>query len=76
MSYLHYVVPAAITFLITLYAFLKDTNAPKNNGLNWAFVIVTGLLWPITLPFIIWKRLSSLFKLNSAEISFRRHHWI
>lgn len=62
MSYLYYVLPAAVTLLIALYAFFKDDAASKTSGLNWAFVVVTGVLWPITLPFIIWKRLSSLFR--------------
>ena len=75
MSYLYYVLPAVITFLIALYAFFKDAAAVKTSVLNWTFVIVTGLLWPITLPFIIWKRLSSLFfKPGNIELQFRRSH--
>ena len=57
MSYLYYVLPAVITFLIALYAFFKDAAAVKTSVLNWTFVIVTGLLWPITLPFIISSKL-------------------
>ena len=59
MSFLYYALPAAITFLIALYAFFKDTAASKASVLNWSFVVVAGLLWPITLPFIVWKRLRS-----------------
>ncbi|MEO0394685.1 MAG: hypothetical protein AAF243_01710 [Cyanobacteria bacterium P01_A01_bin.137] len=75
MSYLYYVLPAVITFLIALYAFFKDAAAVKTSVLNWAFVIVTGLLWPITLPFIVWKRLLVLFfKQGNIELQFRRSH--
>lgn len=73
MSYLYYVFPAAITFLVALYAFFQDNAASKRSGLNWAFVVVTGVLWPITLPFIIWKKLSSLFRQEHTEFTFSPH---
>lgn len=81
MSYLYYVLPATLTFLIALYAFFKDAAASKASLLNWAFVIVAGLLWPITLPFIVWKKLLLLFKgpdLNQddIELKFRRSHTV
>lgn len=78
MSYLYYVLPAAFTFLIALYAFFKDTEASKGSLLNWAFVIITGLLWPLTLPFIVWKKLSSLFQIDKdgITIKFKRSHTI
>ncbi|MEM1238696.1 MAG: hypothetical protein AAGI45_02540 [Cyanobacteria bacterium P01_H01_bin.26] len=60
MSYLYYVLPAAITFSIALLAFFRDADASKTSVLNWSFVIIVGLLWPLTLPFIIWKRLLAL----------------
>ena len=73
MSYLYYVLPATVTLLIALYAFFRDKAASKASGLNWAFVIVTGVLWPITLPFIIWKKLSSLFSQEHTVFTFRPH---
>ncbi|MBT9315593.1 hypothetical protein [Leptothoe spongobia] len=76
MSYLYYVLPATVTFLIALSAFFRDTAASKTSVLNWAFVIVAGLLWPITLPFIIWKKLSSLFIQDEVKFVFRRSHTV
>lgn len=82
MSYLHYVLPATLTFLIAVYAFFRDTEASKGSILNWTFVLVTGLLWPITLPFIIWKKLSTFLSLGRAEhkdelgFKFRQSHTI
>ncbi|MEM1252417.1 MAG: hypothetical protein AAGI69_08280 [Cyanobacteria bacterium P01_H01_bin.21] len=70
MSYLYYVLPATLTFLIALYAFFRDTNASKTSVLNWSFVFMSGLLWPLTLPFIVWKKLSSLFGLKDIEARF------
>lgn len=76
MSYLHYVVPAGVTFLIALYAFLRDAEASKSSVLNWSFLLVSGLLWPITLPFIVWKKLLSLFSSERLEVQFRHSYWI
>ncbi len=76
MSYLYYVLPATLTFLIALYAFFKDADASKTSALNWAFVIVAGLLWPITLPFIVWKKLVSLFNPDDVGLKFRRSHTV
>lgn len=67
MSYLYYAVPAGITFLIALVAFLKDTGASKASVFNWLFLVVVGLLWPLTLPFIVGKRLLSLFQSEKIE---------
>lgn len=75
MSYLHYVVPAGLTILIALYAFFKDSEASKASVLNWSFVIVSGLLWPITLPFIIWKRLITLFSGERLETQLEYRYW-
>ncbi|MGD1952202.1 MAG: hypothetical protein ACFB14_21520 [Leptolyngbyaceae cyanobacterium] len=72
MSYLYYALPATLTFLIALYAFFKDTDASKTSVLNWAFIVVSGLLWPLTLPFIVWKKLLSLLALKDIEARFRR----
>ncbi|MBE9066970.1 hypothetical protein IQ260_09915 [Leptolyngbya cf. ectocarpi LEGE 11479] len=76
MSYLQYVAPAAITFLIALYAFFKDAKASKASVLNWAFVITVGLLWPITLPFIVWKRLLLIFSQDDVEVMLRSSHLV
>lgn len=76
MSYLQYVAPAAITFSIALYAFLKDVKASKASVLNWVFVITVGLLWPITLPFIVWKRLLLLSGQDDVEVMLRRSHLV
>lgn len=76
MSFLYYALPAIVTFLIALYAFFKDTAASKASVLNWTFVIVAGLIWPLTLPFIVWKKLSSNLKLDNAGFKFKRSHTV
>ncbi|NEQ53791.1 MAG: hypothetical protein F6K11_27280 [Leptolyngbya sp. SIO3F4] len=73
MSYLYYVLPATVTFVIVLSAFFRDKAASKTSVLNWAFVLVAGALWPITLPFIVWKKLVSLFTQDNVEVIFRRN---
>ncbi|EKV01137.1 hypothetical protein Lepto7375DRAFT_3280 [Leptolyngbya sp. PCC 7375] len=75
MSYLYYLLPTMLTFLIALFAFFRDTAASKRSILNWAFVIVAGILWPITLPFIFWKNIVSRFSVNSdVAFDFKRIH--
>lgn len=76
MSYLYYAIPALITFLIAMYAFFRDRAASKASVLNWVFVVVTGLLWPITLPFILWKKLSLLLFEQEEDVDFvfKRSH--
>ncbi len=46
-----------ITFLIVSSALLKDDSADKRSAFIWLFVLVTALIWPITLPFIISSKL-------------------
>ncbi|MEO0866985.1 MAG: hypothetical protein AAFY17_00795 [Cyanobacteria bacterium J06642_11] len=76
MSYLPYVVPAGLTILIALYAFFKDAEASKSSALNWSFILIAGVLWPITLPFIVWKRLLMLFKRESIEVQLEYSYWM
>lgn len=75
MGFLYYALPASITFLIALSAFFRDTAASKVSVLNWSFVVAAGLLWPITLPFMIWKKLRSRFQpapgVESEETGFK-----
>ena len=72
MSYLYYVLPAAITFSIALLAFFRDSDASKTSVLNWSFVIIVVLPWPLTLPFIIWKRLLALSTESSSNFLVRQ----
>lgn len=72
MSYLYYVLPATLAFLMALYAFLKDDESSKASALNWVFILVTGVLWPITLPFILWKRFLLLFKPVDVKGTFKQ----
>ncbi|MGD1855789.1 MAG: hypothetical protein ACFB2W_16235 [Leptolyngbyaceae cyanobacterium] len=71
MSYLYYVLPATVTFLIALSAFFRDTAASKKSVFNWVFVVVAALLWPLTLPFIVWKKLLSVFNQTDTGFIFR-----
>ena len=53
---------AGITFTIVLQAFLKDSQASKRDAKAWLFVLIAALLWPITLPFIIRRKLQIIVK--------------
>ena len=53
---------AGITFTIVLQAFLKDFQASKRDAKAWLFILIAALLWPITLPFIIRRKLRNIVK--------------
>jgi hypothetical protein len=53
-----YLTGAILVFGISLQAFLKDTSTPKTHRLSWLVLIYASLLWPITLPSIIRKKLA------------------
>jgi hypothetical protein len=52
----YYALPAGVVFLIVLSAFLVDQTTPKTNVRAWLFVVIATLIWPVTLPFIVWKK--------------------
>ncbi len=54
----YYGIPASIVFVVALSAFLQDAGTPKNRPFDWFFIVVTALLWPVTAPFIVWKKVS------------------
>ncbi|MEO1589775.1 MAG: hypothetical protein AAFU71_00645 [Cyanobacteria bacterium J06632_22] len=56
----YYGIPAGIVFLVALSAYLRDTAVPKNRPFDWLFILVTALLWPVTAPFIAWKKVTAL----------------
>ena len=53
---------AGVTLTIVLQAFLKDSQASKRDAKAWLFVLIASLLWPITLPFIIRRKLRNLIQ--------------
>lgn len=52
-----YFVGTVLTFGILLKAFLKDRSTSKTDILSWLLVLLGALLWFVTLPFIIRKKL-------------------
>lgn len=56
---LFYSLGATFTFGLLLDAFHKDTETPKTDILSWAVLILATLIWFITLPRIMQKKLHS-----------------
>lgn len=52
-----YFTGATLVFGLLLNAFLKDDTTPKTHIASWAVLAIATVLWPLTLPFIIRKRL-------------------
>ena len=61
-----YCIIFVITLSIVLNAFIKDTDADGNIE-AWLFILLTALLWPITLPFIISSKLRAYQKRIKAN---------
>ena len=57
---LYYSIPAGLVLIITLSAYWRDQTIPKTRPFDWFFIAVTTLLWPLTAPFIVWKKLVTL----------------
>ncbi|WP_088893068.1 hypothetical protein [Leptolyngbya ohadii] len=61
-----YSLGATLTFGILLDAFHRDTEAPKTDVLSWAVLIIATLIWFITLPRIMQKKLQSAKAVSSV----------
>jgi uncharacterized membrane protein len=61
-----YLVGATLTFSILLNAFYKDTTTSKTDVVSWLVLFVATLIWFITLPGILKKKLQPL-KTASSE---------
>lgn len=61
----YYGIPASVVFVVALSAFWLDAATPKNRPSDWAFIGLVALLWPVTAPFIVWKKVSKHFNQQS-----------
>ena len=55
---LAYLIGTCLTFGILLNALLKDNSIPKTHVRSWLVLGVASLLWFVTLPCVIRKKLS------------------
>jgi len=60
----------SLTLAVVLNAFLKDQTTPKSDLNIWIFVLVTALIWPVTLPFIIRSKLRTKKPRASKQADF------
>ncbi len=51
-----YLAGVGFTVAILLNAFLKDASTPKTDILSWLLIVVSSLLWFVSLPFILRKK--------------------
>ena len=63
----YYGIPAGIVFCVVLSAYLRDTATPKNRPFDWFFIVVVTLLWPVTAPSMVWKKVTTLLKARSQR---------
>lgn len=51
-----YLLPAALTLALALEALRHDQETSLQERHAWVFIILITVLWPITLPSIIWHQ--------------------
>jgi hypothetical protein len=51
-----YLIPAAVVFSKTLHAFWEDETTPKTHVVSWFMIVLASMLWPLTLPSILYKQ--------------------
>lgn len=61
---LFYLIGATLTFTTLFHAFWKDVTTPKTDIASWAVLVVATLLWFITLPRIVQKKLQAARVVN------------
>lgn len=57
-----YTLPATIVFFIISNALLKDSTTPNSDMTIWMFILLASLIWPLTLPSIIRKKVMDWHK--------------
>ena len=62
-----YFIPATLVFAIALQTLLQDADASKTDVETWVCFVVAALLWPLTLPAILYKKCSAAF-LGAANL--------
>ncbi|MGB7086577.1 MAG: hypothetical protein WBD47_13560 [Phormidesmis sp.] len=65
---------AGITFLVVMNAFLKDREASKNSASAWIFIGLATLLWPVTLPFIINRKVRAARARHQEKLLLQRQN--
>ncbi|MFE4107641.1 hypothetical protein [Almyronema epifaneia] len=51
-----YFLPASFVFSVMVYGFAKDESAAKNDLGLWFVILLATILWPVTLPSILLKK--------------------
>lgn len=64
-----YSLPALIVFLTCYDALLKDATTPNDSVEIWVFMGVAALIWPLTLPCILRKKIANWHAMYKAKAS-------
>ena len=59
-----YFTGATLVFGLLLNAFLKDDTTAKTHLASWAVLAIATVFWPLTLPFMIRKKLQKEARLE------------
>lgn len=67
-----YCLPATLVFAIALHTLLQYAAASEIDRETWIWITAAALLWPVTLPSIIWKKCSALVAAYPAASPVRK----
>ncbi|HEY9887134.1 MAG TPA: hypothetical protein V6D02_01970 [Candidatus Obscuribacterales bacterium] len=65
--WLLYALPALIVFAIALTSLLRDDSTPNTNLEFWLVTTLAAILWPITLPSMIRKKILDIWRSNHFD---------
>ncbi|MFE4107399.1 hypothetical protein [Almyronema epifaneia] len=64
-----YFTPALLTFTVASQALLADEES-KFQVSSWMFLVAIAVLWPVTLPCIVRKKLSQRFAKVEEQVEY------
>ncbi|HEY9763279.1 MAG TPA: hypothetical protein V6D07_12190 [Trichocoleus sp.] len=57
---LFYFTPATLVVAIALQTLMQSGASSKPDGETWMFILLAAVLWPVTLPSILWKKYTDM----------------
>lgn len=53
---LFYFIPATLVIAIAVQTLVQNGDSLKADRETWMFILLAAVLWPATLPSILWKK--------------------
>lgn len=63
-----YALPGMLVVGIAFASLLRDSETPNNSWEFWTITLLAALLWPVTLPSMLWRKFLS-WRISGKERS-------